>query len=77
MGAFNNEDLKQLEQLFGVVKRAHFKELSASETLTVALSIQFLGSLKEKLVKQLQEDKINLESKDKTETEEPKKKVKK
>lgn len=46
---FTTEDLKSLQNLIGVMKRASFKEITAPEAITVAMSIQWVTSLKEKI----------------------------
>ncbi len=49
MGAFNKQDLKELVQLAGAFKRAHFKEVSPGEVVAIANALTFISTLAEKI----------------------------
>ena len=49
MGAFSDQDLKELVQLAGVIKRAYFKELNAGEIVAINKAIKWMETLHEKI----------------------------
>lgn len=49
MSAFNEQDLKDLGQLAGAVKRAHFKDLTPGEIVGIAKAFEFMASLGQKI----------------------------
>lgn len=83
MGTFQDSDLKQLVQLIALLKRAHFKEMTAPEAMTVTNVIHWVSSLKNKMELDIAEakkpvslDKVAIKENSQT-VEEPKKKAKK
>lgn len=46
---FKDEDKKQLQNLIALLKRAHFKEMTTGEAMTLALVSQWLFDLKAKI----------------------------
>jgi hypothetical protein len=47
------EDLKQLKNLIGLLKLASFKDVSSAQVLSIALTIQWVGEIKERMEKEL------------------------
>lgn len=50
---FTAEDLKQIQNLGAILKRATFKDLTGGEVLSVALSVQWISELKLKIEESL------------------------
>jgi hypothetical protein len=50
---FVQDDLKQVNNLIGMIKKSHFKELSGPEALSVALVFQWVGELKSRIESEL------------------------
>lgn len=57
MGTFQDSDLKQLNQLVALLKRAYFKEMTAPEAMTVTNVVHWVSNLKAKIELELSEAK--------------------
>lgn len=49
------DDIKQMAQLVVILKKATFKELQMTESLTVALTAQWLGDFKKRMEQSFQQ----------------------